>query len=263
MAVLLLAGCAGIPLPEDLPSRADVASVPFHAQEVHACGPAAMAMVLGWGGLAVDPALLMTEIYTSGREGALADDLVGGARRHGRLAVPVVGLPALLKELAAGHPVVVFQNLGLDLLPVWHFAVVVGYDLGEETVVLNSGANERMRVSLATFERTWRRAGGWAIVVLPPDSLPVATDETTVVKAAAGLERAGQNDAAAMAYTAVLRRWPNSLLALIGLGNAEAALGNRTAATAAFRRATELHPQSLAARNNLAEMVRSGAETAP
>src|SRR2546422_3737218 len=46
--------------------------------------------------------------------------------RSGQLAVPVTTLSDLLAEVAAGHPVLVFQNLGLHWIPRWHFAVAVG-----------------------------------------------------------------------------------------------------------------------------------------
>ena len=68
-------------------------------------------------------------VYTPGREGTLASDMIAAARRNGRVAVPVTSLPALLAELAAGNPVIVFQNLGLGFVPRWHYAVAFGYDL--------------------------------------------------------------------------------------------------------------------------------------
>ena len=61
-------------------------------------------------------------------------------------------LADLLREVAHGNPVIVFQNLGTRWLPRWHFAVVVGYDLQASKVILRSGTTERWRTTLATFE---------------------------------------------------------------------------------------------------------------
>ena len=79
--------------------------MPFHPQQEQYCGPAALATVLGWSGLPARQEALAREVFTPGREGTLGHDLIGAARRHGRLAVPVADLPSLLGELAAGHPV--------------------------------------------------------------------------------------------------------------------------------------------------------------
>jgi Flp pilus assembly protein TadD len=69
------------------------------------------------------------------------------------------------------------------------------------------------------------------------------------------MEQAGAKSAAAVAYTAALKRWPQSLPALIGLGNARYAVGNIAGAEEAFRRALKHHPNSLAAQNNLAQTL--------
>ncbi|MGH6900262.1 MAG: PA2778 family cysteine peptidase, partial [Geminicoccaceae bacterium] len=171
-----------------LPPRAEIAGVPFHPQREQYCGPAALATVLGWSGLPASQDAIAAAVYTPGREGTLGHDLVGAARRHGRLAVPVADLPALLREVAAGQPVLVLQNLGLGWYPQWHYAVVVGYDLAAGELALRSGEERRRVVSLDTFARTWARGDRWAIVVLPPDALPASAAQEAVTRAAAGLE---------------------------------------------------------------------------
>ena len=62
-------------------------------------------------------------------------DVIALARRRGRLAIRVRRLSDILDEIAAGNPVVVFQNLGLAARPIWHFAVAFGYDLDEREIV--------------------------------------------------------------------------------------------------------------------------------
>lgn len=265
---LALAGCA---TPEvaglrtdagDLPMRAEVAGVPFHPQEEDYCGPAALATALGWSGLPTRQEALAAAVYTPGREGTLSHDLIGAAQRHGRLAVPVTGLPALLHEVAAGHPVVVLQNLGLDWYPQWHYAVVVGYDLEAGALTLRSGGERTRRVALDTFARTWARADRWAIVVLPPATLSASAGEASMVLAAAGLERAGRATEAALAYDAIVDRWPDSAAALIGRGNARYVAGDLQGAAQAYREALVRHPTSAAAWNNLADVLAKQGERA-
>ena len=238
-----------------LPPRAEVAGVPFFPQEEAYCGPAALATVLGWSGLAVTQDEVAAQVYTPGRAGTLRSDVVAAARRHDRLAVPVTRLADLAAEIAAGHPVLVFQNLGLGWFPVWHYAVAVGYDLEEGYVVLRSGREPRRLTPLPTFERTWARGGHWGLVVLPPDQRPAAADQLAVLRAASGLEQAGRPQAAAAAYAAIAERWPDSLAAWIGLGNTAYASQDLAAAEDAFRSATERHPEAAAAWNNLAHVL--------
>jgi tetratricopeptide (TPR) repeat protein len=245
-----------------LPARAEVAEVPFHPQAENQCGPAALAMAMGWSGLPVAPDDLAGQVLTPEREGTLSHDLVAAARRAGRLAVPVQGMDQLLAELAAGHPVAVLQNLGLDWYPQWHYAVAIGYDLEADTLLLHSGEEARQVMALATFKRTWQRADQWALSVLPPDSLPAAADEGVVLAAAVGLEQAGRHEAAASAYGAALERWPDSIAALIGLGNARYAAGQLSGAEAAFRTAVSFHPEKAAAWNNLAHVLAEQGELA-
>ncbi len=265
---ILLGGCAApqtravITSPDGLPPSARVASVPFFAQERFQCGPAALAMALAWSGLPVTTEQLVPEVYTPGREGTLRPDIVSAIRRHGRLAVPVGRLTDLLAEISAGRPVIVFQNLGLTILPTWHFAVAMGYDLDAATISLHSGRQAERIVGLDRFEHTWTRAGSWALVVLPPGELPATGSAVTVGRAAAGLERAGHPDAAREIYRAMVMRWPDDLAAWIGRGNTSYALGDLAAAEAAFRRASALHPGNAAAWNNLAHVLGRRGQTA-
>ena len=240
----------------DLPARAEVADVPFFPQEKFYCGPAATAMTLAWSGLPVTQDDLVPQVYTPGREGTLQPDIVTAMRRNGRLAVQVESLPDILAELAAGRPVLVFQNLALDWYPQWHFAVAIGYDLDDGKLFLRSGTVERHEMSMATFEHTWRRGEYWALVVLKPGQLPVKSDEIAVLRAASGLERVGRTVEAAGAYQTIAGRWPASFPAWMGLGNTHYALDDLPAAESAFRSAVRVMPDGAApAWNNLAYVL--------
>ncbi len=185
-----------------LPQQAEVADVPFYPQKRYYCGPAALAMVMTWSGEPVTQDELVPQVYTPSRQGTLRNDMLAAARRRGRLAVQVSDLRSLLAELAAGNPVVVFQNLALDWFPQWHYAVAYGYDLQKREIVLRSGTEARRVTDLYAFERTWERGDYWGLVVLPPERLPATADERSVLDAAAGLERTQHLREAASAYMA-------------------------------------------------------------
>lgn len=238
------------------PDRAELAAVPYFAQEAYQCGPAALAMAFGAAGATATPEQLAPQVYLPGRQGSLQVELQAATRRHGLLAYTLAPrLDALLQEVAAGNPVIVLQNLGLGWYPVWHYAVVVGYDLPQRELILRSGPERRQRLPLRTFERTWQRGDRWALLALPPTRLPATAERERYLAAALALEQTGPAAAAAGAYRTALTRWPTDLTALFGAGNAAFAAGDLEGAEQAFRRATVAHPDTAPAFNNLAHVL--------
>lgn len=264
LALLLggaLAGCAGssrLALPATapaLPARTEIRDLAFFPEAAHQCGPAALATVLSWSGLSATPDAVGKQVYSPALKGSLQPALVSSARRHGRIAYEIAGSDALWQEVAAGHPVIVLQNLGLSWNPVWHYAVVMGYDQPQQTIVLRSGQTARQSISYRLFDRTWARANRWGMVVLPPSQLPATAEERPFVAAVIGLEKARQWPAAITGYRTALARWPKSLAARMGIGNSYYAMGDLAAAELAFREAVSLHPEAGAACNNLAQVL--------
>ena len=240
--------------PGDLPQQAMLQSVPFFPQEDYQCGPAALAMVLRSAGLTVTPEQLVDQVYVPGRQGSLQTELLVAARRQGLPAYALQpSVAAILREVAAGHPVLVFQNLGLSALPVWHYAVVVGYDRARNQLLLHSGRTERLEMSLFTFERTWARGDHWAMVALAVSQLPVTAQADGYAQAIAALERLHAAPART-AYAAALRQWPSHRVMLLGAGNTAYAMGDLVAAGAAYARAVQAHPDFADAWNNLAQV---------
>ena len=260
---LLTVGCASTPQTNELLATrggpehsAELTDVPFFRQTAYQCGPAALATVLGSAGAAITPDVLAPQVYLPDRRGSLQFELLAATRRHGY--IPYVLEPRLddvLSEVATGTPVLVLQNLGLSWYPKWHYAVVVGFDLSTGEIVLRSGGEARHIVSMRVFERTWERGDFWAMVSMPPDRLPHTAEETSYVLAVLSLERLQRWQEVALAYDTALSRWPDNLVARIGLGNSRYALGDVPGAEVAYRRATRDHPDAAVAFNNLAQVL--------
>jgi hypothetical protein len=232
-----------------------LSDTPFFPQTEYRCGPAALATALGAIGIPVQPAALADEVFLPAREGSLQAEMIGAARRHGAVATQIPPtVEAVLREVAAGHAVVVLQNLGLSFAPLWHYAVVVGYDLDASEVLMRSGSTQRASMLMRTFEHTWARSGFWAFVALPPGEWPLTAQADAVVEAAVGFERSATPAQALRAYETGLRRWPGSLPLAIGLGNAAHASGGKRRAAEVFRAAAEQHG-SAAAWVNLAKVL--------
>ena len=159
----------------------------------------------------------------------------------------------MLRELAAGTPVVLLQNLGLS--EGWHYAVAVGYDYERGEMVLRSGVTEREVLPFTVNEFVWKRSGYWAMVAMPPDRIPATAEEGRWLSAVAALERGGNAAAARAAYGAFLERWPHNLNAAIGLANAHHSLGALAQAEKVLRDAVQRAPDSVVALNNLAQTL--------
>jgi tetratricopeptide (TPR) repeat protein len=261
LGITLLFGCSALQratlpnLPENLPPSRELTGVPFYPQDEYQCGPAALAMALSRIGPPTTPNELTDQVYSPSRKGSLQISMVTAVRRHAKIAYEIGGAESLFSEIAAGQPVIILQNLGLSWLPVWHYAVVIGYDVPQQEVILRSGTTRRKVMSYLLFEKTWARGDHWGLMVLAPDQIPVSAKENTYLTAVLGLEKANQYPAAVTGYRAALTRWPNSLNARMGLGNSYYRLGDLKGAESAFREATELQPQSAPAFNNLAYVL--------
>ncbi len=260
-ACLLLvaaSGCTTVRLREAdaVQERLELADVPFFAQTEHQCGPASLAMTLGASGLDVAPEVLSHEVYTPGLKGSLQAELQAAARRHGRLPYTLAPtLPALVRELEAGRPVLVLQNFGLSRAPLWHYAVVIGYQRASDRFVLRTGTTRRELLAAARFDGTWRRGGSWAMVVLRPGEVPVTATAADYVVAAQALAASTGPSVAGPAFDAAVARWPDESLVWLALGNLRLMRKEDRAAEDAFAEAVRRRPGDAAARNNRALLL--------
>lgn len=258
-AVLLPAACARTPVLGPAAgdgTRIELAQVPFYPQSAYQCGPAALATVLRQAGVVVDPEQLVDAVYLPDKKGSLQVELMATARRYGRVPYPInPDLAGLLDTLRAGHPVLVLQNLGIEHWPLWHFAVVIGFDAKRDEFILRSGTTRREVSSAARFLRTWKLAGNWGLVILPPGDLPPAVERERYLRAVTDMEGVASPEALREAFTAALVRWPDDPWALVGLGNAYYGAGNARAAEAVFRDLLARDPTHIVARNNFAQLL--------
>ena len=263
-AVLLLAGCGSLipqtvglrtDWPEGVPRQMELTQVPFFPQEEYQCGPAALATAMNFSGTSVSPEALVPEVWLPSRRGSLQLEMLAAPRRHGLVSYRIAARYAdLLREVAAGNPVVVLQDVGM-MLPQWHYAVVNGYDYESGTILLRSGLQARQEMPFSYFERTWLAGGYWAMVVTAPDRIAVTATEERWLEALLGLARAGNAEAAIKGYRAALARWPDSLPAAVGLANQLHGRGSLDEAAGVLRTALKRHPQSVILLNNLAQTL--------
>ena len=257
LAVFALSACAPrasqpVLSPDSQAAAIELDSVPFYPQEQYQCGPAALATVLDWSGLAITPERLAPALMIPARQGSLQIELQAQTRAHGRVPFALRGdLRALQAELAAGHPVLVLQNLAFDWRPVWHYAVVVGMDPVARTVTLRSGRERRHVVSWTTFQRTWARARHWGLVILEPGRLPASAEPAQVLSAAAAFDEKRVWSSAEKIYRSAQQRWPRQIIFALGTANSRYAQGDLHGAEQVYRKVIAEFPDDPVGYNNL------------
>ena len=260
-----LAGCAQLvpqtialrdDWPTGVPRAVELRDVPFFPQTEYQCGPAALATTMNAAGASVAPDDLVQAVYLPARQGSLQVEMLAAPRRYGQIGWQIPpAFDALLRELAAGHPVLVLQDLGLWPLSQWHYAVVVGFDYAAGELYLRSGENRRQALPFTIFEVTWRRNGYWAMVVTPPGVIPASAGETDYLPALLAFDRIAAPDAARTAWEAFMVRWPDNALASLALANRHYAERNLARAESVLRVAARAHPDLAVILNNLAQVL--------
>ena len=256
----LISGCTAIFVanevvpknPEILPGDT-VIDVPFIAQKKFYCGPASLAMVADYYGVKTTSSQIEKRMLLPARKGTLQVELQATARSLNFASFPMqMDRQSLITAIDQEQPVIVLQNLSLDIYPRWHYAVVVGRSETTDHLLLHSGEHEYYRVRWQTFKNTWQRSGNWALMVLPAGELPGSISQQQALKAAMDLEKTGKVRAAQLSYAAISQRWPKSFAAHVGLANTYMKLNEPLAASKAYQQALKLDKYSASTLNNFA-----------
>jgi hypothetical protein len=256
--------------PSDVPTAAEVTGVPFYPQQGQWCGPASLASALNHAGIAVTPESLADQVFSPGLGGSLQVEMLATARRSGALAYTLrPTLVDLLREIAAGYPVLILQDNGFGLFTAWHYAVVTGYDYARGELYLHSGRSERLALPFTIFEASWRTGQYWSMLVLPPTQTPATANEADMlvallamsqsVAAQRALSQASPQplppNPAIAGFQTFLRRWPANELASAALANLYYEQSELRSAETVLRAGLRVVPQSIILRNNLGQIL--------
>lgn len=228
--------------------------VPWFPEDRFQCGPQSLASMLNYSGITSDPASLKDDVYVPGKQGSFAPEIRAAARTRARLPYKIdASLDGLMHVISDGYPVLILQNVGLGFAPVWHFAVVIGFDRAKDVFILRTGPHYRYEMSSTKFERRWRLADYWAITLLGPDDFPGWVERQQFEAQLASMENQWQSHMEAI-YQRMLTRWPESTMALLGLGNIAYGNGDVGSAGSYYDRALSLDNDHIAVLDNLAQV---------
>lgn len=225
---LLLSGCQGTPQadrialqkPSGVPLSHTINNVPFYAQEQYYCGPTTLSEIFEYYGHNISANDIAPKIFIPDKEGSLQLEMITATRQYDFLPYTEKGtLTKLMQLVSSDIPVIVFQNLSIQLLPQWHYAVVTGFDLITRTMTLHTGLTPNHTMSFELFEKTWGRGNYWLLAPVPPNKISDKMNPFTYVSAAYDMLEVGKDEQAIAFLRTATKQWPNQWLAYFLLGN--------------------------------------------
>ena len=122
-----------------LSSQHTILNVPFYPQQAFFCGPTTLFEVTNFYGGTNSPQDIAPATFIPDLEGTLQIEMLASSRQNGLLACAGRGsIRHLLGLVRDNIPVIVLQNNAISLFPMWHYAVVIRYDLAAEEIILHT-----------------------------------------------------------------------------------------------------------------------------
>ncbi|WP_269918729.1 PA2778 family cysteine peptidase [Alteromonas sp. PRIM-21] len=226
--LFLLSGCQSTPQADklrqeglvSLPESHTIESVPFFPQEQFYCGPTTLSEVFGYYGKNTSPNDIAPKLFIPDKEGSLQLEMVSATRQFGFLPYTERGtLSSIISLVKEDIPVIVFQNLSIQLIPQWHYAVVIGFDSDRGTVTLHTGLTPNHEMSLELFERTWARGNYWYLAPVPPKVTSSEMRPFTYVSAAYDMLKVGDKAQSLAFLETASQTWPSYWLSYFLIAN--------------------------------------------
>jgi tetratricopeptide (TPR) repeat protein len=209
-------------IPKDIISYKLIKKAEFIAQSSKDdCGPSALSMLLSTYDPQINYDEVKKQVYSPKAEGSFPQDILSSIRRHKYLALKIEDQEMLFRSLEKEHPVIVFLNMGSHRLPMWHYALVVGYDLYDEVFFLHSADKAYKKISFENFNYHWTLADRWAYTARNPESMDTHFSINSYLKEIEANKNFDFSDR--YSYYSELRKiYPESVYPIIGMAQAAA-----------------------------------------
>lgn len=261
--LIISSGCAPKNLlPANNTYNSSKINVPFVSPRSELCASTSIEMISLYWQLHTSyiPNLSLSELdartFIPAKGGTIQIELVTTARADGLIAYPIEPtFDALIRELSEQHPVIVLVNRGYSWYPLWHYAVVTGYDVKMQTILMHFGDKPNEAVPIGTFAALWQRSDNWGVVLLPPQELPATASAEKFLRIAYDFEKIGMINEAIIAYETAIKRWPDYIPLLFALGNAYYNVHQISKAEEVYRYILLIDSKYFFALNNLAILL--------
>jgi ABC-type bacteriocin/lantibiotic exporter with double-glycine peptidase domain len=175
LLLLLSPGCAGrggigdigVQTPE---ASKRVEGVPIHPQTAFECGPAALAGVLNFHGVQVEPEEIAQAIFRKDLRGTVTLDMILHARQRGLSADWYSGsVEDIQKAVDRDIPLITMVDYGFLNLSRYHYLVVVGYT--PEGILAHTGRERESTIKWEDFLPQWERTEYWTLRIEPQNGI--------------------------------------------------------------------------------------------
>jgi ABC-type bacteriocin/lantibiotic exporter with double-glycine peptidase domain len=130
------------------------------------CGPASLAGVLNYWGIAAEPEEIARTIYSPGGRGTLDLDLVFYGEKRGLKAARYSGTGEdLTQNVEERVPLIVLIDEGILAYQKHHFMIVVGYN--NQGIFAHSGRERERFYPWPAFLKTWEKTKNWTLRLTP------------------------------------------------------------------------------------------------
>lgn len=212
------------------------------------CGPEALAAILRYWGRPADVDEITARIYRSDLEGTLSTALPPAARERGLSAELLPGSVGRIRQAIEEE---VPPLIMVEIRPkLFHFFPVVGFNDRTGVIVCEDYEGAKVLISYEKLEAAWKPAGFYYLELRPADAHADA-------RAGMDFEAKGDHRRAIEFYRRAIEKDPQSVDALLGLGNCLYATGARERAREAYEKALALAPEDAKVNNNLADLYLS------
>lgn len=257
--LLALAGCVSLPTrPVARPSPSPgeglflAEAVPVE-QRAYQCGPAALESVLRYWGVEADASTLAGSLSSGRARGVLNIALAQQMKERGFWTqMESSDLRGLEGWIRKGIPPIVALHVGPFGMPLYHFAVVTGFDNRQGLLYLNAGRSTTEVMTAAQFDARWGRAGRWALIVCPPERVAWPLNGRQAAEMGLLFERRSDWESARRWYRTAAEQEPDNPAVRFNLANVHLKRGELQEARALYEELAPRHPSWGALQNNLA-----------
>jgi tetratricopeptide (TPR) repeat protein len=231
-----------------------IESAPPVAQKDYQCGPAALESVIRHWGQEADAEAIGKALHAPGSKGVFNFSLVQHARSAGFWSEvheerAIEGLRAWLRR---GIPPIAMLDTGTLWARSYHFVVLKGFDHRQRIFYANTGEAETQAIDEGEFERRWKKAGYWTLIIAPAEKVDWELDPARSVELAVLLEKNGKPEMAEKWLVGALAQDPQNATARFDLANHYSKNGRPEDAMKLYEALLKENPSRAQVRNNLA-----------
>ncbi len=229
-------------------------NVPPVAQKAYQCGPAALESVIRYWGGSADADSIGNALYKSKTHGVFNFSLAPYMKTLGFWSEihEEPDQENLKQWLRKGIPPIVMLDSGTLWARTYHFVVLKGFDDSSGIFYANTGVLETQAIGYGEFDRRWKKADTWSLIISTPEKVDWELDEIQSIEIALIFEKNGNLSQSERWIESALRKNPKSFTAKFNLANIYRKSNRQEQAKIIYQTLLSENPDRSEISNNLA-----------